>query len=200
MYLKYILIEAVSKVSNITGVYGAYLKKLYANALKPIVLEKINILPNNLKYANITLYGDSYTRIKEYVNKNSILYLDPPYNARQYGSNYHLLNTISLGFKPVIKLVKSNPSVTGLPEDLPVSNWCSKVKILKELEKYLRLDFGQLIMSYNNESLITKKQIVEIFEKYGKTKVIEKKYKKYKSNKNENENNIIEYLFICIKT
>ena len=36
-------------------------------------------------------------------NKNfDLVYLDPPYNQHQYGSNYHLLNTIALWDKPEI--------------------------------------------------------------------------------------------------
>ena len=31
-----------------------------------------------------------------------ITYLDPPYNQHQYGSNYHLLNTIALNDKPPV--------------------------------------------------------------------------------------------------
>lgn len=197
IYLKYLLIEACSKISNITGVYGAYLKKLYSNSIKPIEINPIEIKYSDKKHCS--LLGETYENICDKVNKKTIIYLDPPYNSRQYSSNYHLINTISIGKKPIIKKVKGYDSVAGLPENLPLSNWCSKVKVYQELEKYLKLDYGQLILSYNNEGIMTKSMIVELFNKYGNLKITEKKYKKYKSNKNNNDNYIIEYLFISTK-
>jgi len=197
IYLKYLLIEACSKVSNITGVYGSYLKKLYSNSINPICIKPIDI--NHSDKEHSSLLGDTYDHIQEKTDKKTIIYLDPPYNSRQYGSNYHLLNTISLGKIPIIKKVKGADSVTGLPENLPLSNWCSKIKVYNELEKYLKLDYGQLMLSYNNEGIMTKTEIIELFNTYGTTKVVEKQYKKFKSNKNNNDNYVIEYLFISTK-
>lgn len=197
MYLKYLLLEATSKVANITGVYGAYLKSLHSNSKKLLKIEILPIVTSNKQHN--CLCGETYSSISSLVHNKTILYLDPPYNSRQYGSNYHLINTISIGQNPIIKKVKGNVSISGLPQDLPVSLWCSKNKVFNELEKYLRLNYGLLILSYNNEGIMKKDDIVALFNKYGKTKVIEKPYKKYKSNINDNNNIIIEYLFISEK-
>lgn len=197
IYLKYLLLESCSKVSNITGVYGAYLKKLQSNSKKTLIIEIINI--NKSDKSHKCYCGETYGLIHTSVNNKTILYLDPPYNSRQYGSNYHLLNTISIGKEPIIKKIKGSYSISGLPTELPVSLWCSKLNVYKELEKYLKLDYGLLIMSYNNEGIMKKEEIIDLFDKYGTTSVIEKSYKKYKSNKNDNTNNIVEYLFISKK-
>ena len=59
--------------------------------------------------------------------EGDILYLDPPYNARQYGANYHLLNTIAKydSF--------STKGKTGL-RDYQKSKYCSKPEVLKTFE------------------------------------------------------------------
>ena len=85
------LIESADKVANTASVYGAYLKKLKKSAQKSMVLKPANF--DISKNAQKVFNEDSNQLIKKI--KGDILYLDPPYNARQYGSNYHLLNTIA---------------------------------------------------------------------------------------------------------
>jgi adenine-specific DNA-methyltransferase len=56
-----------------------------------------------------------------------ILYIDPPYNSRQYGSNYHLLETVSRYDSPNIY------GKTGIrPYDDVKSKYCQKRNALKE--------------------------------------------------------------------
>ncbi|MBQ6908341.1 MAG: DNA adenine methylase, partial [Clostridia bacterium] len=86
-YLIACLIESVSDVSNTAGVYGAFLKKWDARALKPIVFDKVD--SNEFNCKNITAFSDKIENIIEDVNCD-ILYLDPPYTQNQYGTQYHL--------------------------------------------------------------------------------------------------------------
>ena len=85
------LIECADKVANTASVYGAFLKKIKSSASKDIYLEPaiFEINDNFHKVYN----EDSNVLIKEI--EGDILYLAPPYNERQYGANYHLLNTIA---------------------------------------------------------------------------------------------------------
>ena len=114
MYLKYCLLEAVSKISNIAGVYAAYLKKVSANAEKDIILKS----EKACYYKNNTFLNDNVSNIIDKV-KCDILYIDPPYNTRQYGSNYHILETIVRNDNPVIT------GITGLRQT-DKSKFCSK--------------------------------------------------------------------------
>ena len=56
----YCFIYAIHKVSNTTGVYGAYLKKLNGVAKNKLVMEELNIIETN---KNIEVY-----------NKNLLIY------------------------------------------------------------------------------------------------------------------------------
>lgn len=196
MYLKYSLLEAVSKISNITGVYGSYLKNLQKNATNKILLQKHDIINSNFKH-NV-FKGESYEKLKNIISNKSILYLDPPYNSRQYSSNYHLLDTIAKNKDPIIKKTRGKVSKSGLPEDLIMSKWCYKKSIEIELKKFLELDSLIIILSYSSESILDKEQILSIMNKYGKTVVHEKQHKKFNSNSVANKN-VLEYLFICDK-
>ena len=193
-YLISILLESIDKVSNITGVYGSYLKKLQNNAKKKIELNFKNLEKFNNQFQHIVHHGESYDILKDKINEKCILYLDPPYNSRQYGSNYHLLETISKLEKPVI-----GKSVVGLPNELPISTWCYKKNVLFNLKKFLELNSNMIVLSYNNESHINKEDLIKLMSEYGNVSVKEIEYKKFKSNNKETNKQVLEYLFICDK-
>ena len=85
------LLECADKVANTASVYGAYLKNLKKSAQKELVLEPAEYELNDNEHK--VFNKDANELIKEI--EGDILYLDPPYNARQYGANYHMLNTIA---------------------------------------------------------------------------------------------------------
>ena len=135
------LLECADKVANTASVYGAYLKKLKKSAQKELVLEsaEYELNCNEHKVFN----KDANVLIKEI--QGDILYLDPPYNARQYGANYHLLNTIA-EYKPFEPKGK-----TGL-RDYTKSKYCSAVTVKEEFEELVKnAQFKYIFLSYNNE-------------------------------------------------
>ena len=86
------LLESADSVANTACVYGAFLKCLKKSATKELVLSPavFESSHNSHKVFN----EDSQNLITQI--SGDILYLDPPYNAREYGANYHLLNSIAL--------------------------------------------------------------------------------------------------------
>lgn len=92
------LIESVSDVSNTAGVYGAFLKKWDSRATKRIVFSKVDFRP--ARYKSIRTYNAKIEDIIEEVECD-ILYLDPPYTQNQYGTQYHLLETLVLDDNPL---------------------------------------------------------------------------------------------------
>ncbi|ANH60213.1 MULTISPECIES: DNA adenine methylase [Dokdonia] len=185
------LIESMDKVANTASVYGAYLKKLKKSAKKDIVISPafFEITSGKHKAYN----SDSNVLIKKI--SGDILYLDPPYNTRQYGSNYHLLNTIS-------KFDKFEPKgKTGLRE-YNRSKYCSKRTVLKEFEELIaNAKFKNIFLSYNNEGLMSLDQIGDIMSKYGQYNVISTDYQRFKAdNKRTNKSNkTTEYIHILEK-
>lgn len=85
------LLESADKVANTASVYCAYLKHIKKSAQKPLVLSPAKFTPTSNKH--LLFHQDANELISTI--SGDILYLDPPYNQRQYGANYHLLNTIA---------------------------------------------------------------------------------------------------------
>ena len=125
------------------------------------------------------------------------MYLDPPYNARQYGSNYHLLNTIAK-YDTFIPKGK-----TGL-RDYNRSDYCSKSKVKKAFEELIRnAKFNFTFLSYNNEGLMSESEIKSIMSKYGRYSLETTAYQRFKADKTENRVHIAncttEFLHILEK-
>lgn len=185
------LLESADKVANTASVYGAFLKTLKKSAAKPLVLSPAFFETSANR--NLVFQEDSNVLIQKI--QGDILYLDPPYNAREYGANYHLLNTIALydTFVPRGK--------TGLRE-YNKSNWCKKSMVADELENLIKnANFEWIFLSYNDEGLLSLEQIRAIFEKYGKYSIKNQKHQRFKadSNRIHKQDSTIEYLHILHK-
>lgn len=193
-YLLATLIEAVPYVSNISGTYGAYLKHWDKRALAPIRLRPIDIINNNRE--NKCFNEDSNDLIKK--NNGDILYIDPPYNGRQYISNYHLLETISK---------YDNPSIygkTGLrPYDKERSLFCLKKEVYNVFNEIIKnAKFKHIIISYSSDGLLKQEDIKKILLEQGKKesyKLYKIPYRKYKSKHNQKERVLYEYIFYVQK-
>lgn len=194
-YLIACLIESVSDVSNTAGVYGAFLKKWDSRATKRIVFSKVDFRPD--RYKSIRTYNAKIEDIIEEVECD-ILYLDPPYTQNQYGTQYHLLETLVLDDNPSIS------KVTGSRSTAPMrSDWSKEYKANILFDRILaKTKAKYIVLSYNNDGFMSKEYIEAAMKRYGKPETFVCKkiaYKKYQNWKSQNENKHFEYLFFVEK-
>lgn len=192
-YLLASLIEAADKVANTASVYEAFLKKIKNSANKKLEIKPIDILIGNNKIYK--MYNKNANELIREIS-GDILYMDPPYNTRKYDTNYHMLETIALYDNPKIK------GVTGVREDLSKrSDYCNKKKVSVAFEDIVKnAKFRYILLSYNDEGILSFEQIQEIMSKYGDYKVYEKEHRRFKSDSNRNyiKDKTIEYIH-CLK-
>ena len=186
------LLECADKVANTASVYGAYLKKLKKSAQKELILEPAEYELNDNEHQ---VYNkDANVLIKEI--EGDILYLDPPYNARQYGANYHMLNTIA-EYKPFAPSGK-----TGLRK-YTRSMYCSASSVKVEFENLIRnANFRYIFLSYNNEGLMSVEDVKNIMSKYGRYDLAQTDYQRFKadSSRFNKADFTVEYLHILEKS
>lgn len=170
------LIETVPYFSNISGVYAAFQKKWDPRAIKKLKLKPIEIIINNKENKS---YNENSLNLINQI-KVDILYIDPPYNQRQYAPNYHLLETIAKYDNPEIK------GISGLRNyENQKSNFCNAESAIKELYTIANTaSYTTLILSYNSEGIIPKTKIISVLEKLGDLELIEFNYLRFKSNNN----------------
>jgi adenine-specific DNA-methyltransferase len=102
----------------------------------------------------------------------------------------------------LISLSKDYPKIagiTGLNNDGKLSNYCKKAEIYNSLKLLLdKMKAKYIFMSYNNEGLLDLETIKELFSNYGTIEIIKHNYKRFKSFKYNDGNQVVEYL-ICLK-
>ncbi|MFC3847725.1 DNA adenine methylase [Helicobacter baculiformis] len=185
------LLESSDKVANTASLYGAFLKKLKKSAQQDFILHPVSLLLS--PHAHHAFQSDAQTLLRHV--SSDILYLDPPYNAREYGANYHLLNSIALydDFIPQGK--------TGL-RPYEKSVWCQRKMVAGALEDILKSAKARFIfLSYNNEGLLPLEQIQKIFNRHGKYSLASQQYKRFKADtkRPQTQKKTTEYLHILEK-
>lgn len=133
------LLYSADKSANTVGHYDAYIKghdiadTFLFNLITPYKTEKSKIIISR---------QDSNEYAKNL--KCDIVYIDPPYNSRQYSRFYHVLENITCWKKPELHGVALKPA----PENM--SDYCrNKAKVVfKQLIE--SLDCKYIVVSYNN--------------------------------------------------
>lgn len=189
------LIESVSKVANVAGVYGSFLKTWDPRAVKRMVYLPINTEPYVDDLAEI--YNDDILNVIKKV-KGDILYLDPPYTKNQYSIQYHLLETIALYDNPILK------GKTGARDmHMYTSDFSREGNVHIAFEELIaNANFKHIILSYSSDGIMSKEYIESILKRYGKKETyefIKFSYRQYKNSKAEDRDNHCEYLFYIEK-
>ena len=200
-YLIACLLESISRISNVAGVYSAFLKIWDPRALKP--MEFLPLKTTSSRFKNRVFCEDVSELIKHV--KGDILYLDPPYTPTQYNSQYHVLETIARN---------DNPKTHGIGrhrENDRLSNWCKKGAVEFEFEKLIKeAKFKHIVFSYSDKGIMSPSFIKAVLKRYGKPETFVFKrinFVKYKNTRAVNKENAeqthqtphYEYLFYIEK-
>lgn len=177
------LLEAADRVANTTGVYAAYVKSWQPNALKPLRLRVPRLITGTgLDCRAFRLDAIDLMRRSPPFD---LLYLDPPYNTRQYVGYYHIPEIITEGW------FENEPSLrgkTGLPEDGDKRSDWSRVNRCEEAfeELVATAPCRHILMSYNSEGIISEACIEEVLRDRGSASSyvkLEQSYKRYRSDR-----------------
>jgi adenine-specific DNA-methyltransferase len=185
------LLVSIDKVANTSCVYGAYLKKFKPSSLKNLIIvpihTKTDINPDNKVFNELA---------EKFSEPNSqfydVVYMDPPYNQRQYSANYSPLNYIAHYNKDIVLNGK-----TALIDGYNKSNFCKKTEVKKSFEKLINgINCNILIISYNNEGLLSVDEFKQILLKKGFVKLYKIQYSKFKAHQNVEKKYVEEYLWV----
>lgn len=156
------LIEEVTLNANVNGTFHDFNRnKLYPNALVPLHLKPImlNIFPEERRYSvyvgGANVLKDKIKLAQEELDQSS-LYIDPPYNFRQYGAYYHFLNFLAEIYEidSIKKYLESIQYVRGQNMDNNfVSDYCYKDKFIAAMSDLINnLNCKNILISYYDEN------------------------------------------------
>lgn len=182
------LLENIDKYANTASVYAAFLKKLKTSAQKNFVISPVETICSAKR--QFVFNTDANELIKNI--KTDILYLDPPYNERQYASNYHLLETIAKYDNPIVS------GKTGLREyKEQKSLYCRRQTVVKTFADIIRhANTKYIFLSYNNEGLMSFDEIKAIMSIRGQYGCFTQGHNRFKADKNRDysANSTTEYI------
>lgn len=188
------LLYGIDKIANTCGHYDAYRK----NAELPESFTMCVPEPNeNLKH-NHCFNEDTNELVKKI--SADVVYIDPPYNSRQYCDAYHLIENIARWEKPEVFGVAKKMDRTALK-----SKYCTREAPAAFEDLIKNITAKYIVVSYNNmakkgndrsNARISDSQILETLENKGDVKTFSQPLKAFTTGKSEHSDNE-ERLFIC---
>lgn len=175
-YLVACIVEGIPFVSNISGTYGAFHKEWERRSFKKYEVYRLEVTSNGKRNRCFNLNGADVLK----GISGDILYIDPPYNGRQYLPNYHVLETAAKYDFPEVRGVTAQR-----PYENNKSDFCLKTRVVQAFDELIgNADFKHIILSYSTDGLMTVEEIEETMKKHGKPETFQIywiPYRRYKS-------------------
>lgn len=190
------LLYAMDRIANTCGHYDAFRQGVAFDKHLELAMPQAEI---ELNSGNRCYWRDTNELMKEI--EADLVYIDPPYNSRQYCDAYHLLENVARWEKPEVFGVAKKMDRSDMK-----SEYCTKnaAKAFEELvdsiqAKYILLSYNNMAEKGNSRSnaKISDDDIYRILEKKGTVKVFSEKYKAFSTGKSDIQGNE-ERLFLCI--
>lgn len=196
------LVYAVDKVANTVGQYDAFLKHLGeapygadgrhrvdANVYRPLQLGLPQVVESEGCEA---LVADSLAIVPG--RPVDLLYLDPPYNSRQYVDNYHLLENLVRWEQPPVIGKTAKFERKGLK-----SPFSSRRRAAASLATLIRETAARcILLSYNSEGIVPDETILSLLAERGQVTVYRQSYPIFGHGAGRSRRRPIEErLFVC---
>ena len=182
-YMLYVGMESLSRAANTTGLQACFLKKFKTPAAR-----KIEFRLEDHYEGESEFHRTGIIEFLENYQDFDTIYLDPPYNQRQYGKTYHLYETFIRNDNPEIFGKTGQRKILDEP-----SKFCKLYECENEFKKLVSLCKNKTILiSYNSEGNLPKEKFINLFN----AECIEFDFRRYKSLSHEKENKVKEYLFV----
>lgn len=189
------LIYAADKVANTVGHYDAFRKDLD-------MLQTVKLLVPDIDYLN-NRNNDVYKEDANILIRKiacDVLYIDPPYNSRQYSDSYHLLENLAEWKKPNVVGVAKKMDRSHIK-----SSYCLKnaTQAFEDLIK--NANCKHILLSYNNtgdskdgrsNARIKDNDILRILKNKGEVEIFERDYRAFTAGKSNGDGNA-ERIFYC---
>ncbi|MCK4905255.1 DNA repair protein RadC [bacterium] len=189
------LLYAVDKVANTVGHYDAYRKKL--DTIQPLRLLVPDFEPEN--NSNNEIYKENANQLIRKINCD-VLYIDPPYNSRQYSDAYHLLENLAMWEKPLVHGKAKKMDRTHIKSD-----YCLKSASRAFTDLISNANCKHILVSYNNtgeskdgrsNARISDELMINILKTRGGVDIFERDYKAFTTGKSNTDGHT-ERVFYC---
>jgi len=174
------IIEGADRVANTAGVYASYMKRWQPNARR--ALEIVPELPVAGKVPARAYLMDAADAAKE-VGEVDLLYIDPPYNSRQYVAYYHIPEILARGWSDTVPAIRGKVGLLAGEEGR--SQW-SHGRRVQRLFSGLLAESGAkyALVSFNSEGHLKPEALESLLGKAsadGKVSRFSQRYRRYRA-------------------
>jgi adenine-specific DNA-methyltransferase len=167
------LILGADRVDSTTGIQMAFLKGWASRSGNRLELRDPELLPG----AGHSIRGDALEIVKD-LPAVDLAYLDPPYNQHRYFSNYHIWESLVRWDKPdTYGIANKRLDARDAEMKSPFNSKKTMSKALAQLVDDLKCD--TMVLSYNNESWLSRDDLLDIASKRGHVEIVDFDFKRY---------------------
>ncbi len=204
--LSSLLVEAAVH-TNTSGVFKAYHRGFGGHGRDSLsrILGDAVLEPPELVEAPPSLVGNEDAAAFCARSSWDLVYLDPPYNQHQYGSNYHLLNTIVRwdGRPEPLDLGTDGTLLrkAGIPETWKAtrSDFCRAALARSAFERLVdAIDARHVVVSYNTEGIVPFPALAGLLASRGRLEIQAFDYVRYRGGRQSAERRIGNHELLLI--
>jgi adenine-specific DNA-methyltransferase len=167
------LILGADRVDSTTGIQMAFLKGWASRSGNRLELRD----PDLLAGAGRSIRGDALDIVKD-LPAVDLAYLDPPYNQHRYFSNYHIWESLVRWDKPdTYGIANKRLDARDAEMKSPFNSKKTMSKALAQLVDDLNCE--TMVLSYNNESWLSRDELLAIASKRGHVEILDFDFKRY---------------------
>lgn len=191
------LLYAVDKMANTCGHYDAFRRTQARGGQFRLALPRVFSDYNG----NNRVFNCDANQLAQSI-RAQILYLDPPYNSRQYSDTYHLLENLAQWQKPAVTGVARKMDRRHLK-----SRYCSRKQAPQAFKELIEVaDAEYILLSYNNmakrgndrsNARLSDADIFEALKARGEVRVFETDFQAFSTGLANHSPNHKERLFLC---
>lgn len=174
------LLFSIDKIANTVGHYDAYIK---GHTLKDQF--KFDLISPYHTESTISIYREDANILAKSLECD-IVYIDPPYNSRQYSRFYHVLENITSWKKPELYGVALKPKPENMSEYCRATALDAFTALINDLKcKYILVSYNNTYASKSSSSLnkMTLDNIKQVLASKGRLLSFEKSHQFFNAGK-----------------
>lgn len=194
------IIEGADRVANTAGVYASYMKRWQANSKRRFTIE---IEPPIRGVSPASAYLMDAAEAAGRVGEVDLIYIDPPYNSRQYVAYYHIPEILARGWSKGEPAVRGKVGLLAGPEGR--SDWSHGRRVEKLLSGlFAATSARHALVSFNSEGHLDPDRLTGLLEKAagdGQVGHFSQRYRRYRADservgRHYHRDSAVEHLYL----
>lgn len=174
------IIEGADRVANTAGVYASYMKRWQPNARRAFAVSpEVPVKGAQPAHAHLM----DATEAAKAIGDVDLLYIDPPYNSRQYVAYYHIPEILARGWADGAPAIRGKVGLLAGEEGR--SQWSHGRRVQKLFSGLLSATTAtHALVSFNSEGHLPPEILLSLLNKAsadGKVSHFSQRYRRYRA-------------------